>query len=231
MLQVEQELKRMIREAETRLPLLGGPSTPQLQAGGAAPLFAATTWTGEHIDLESCRGTKTWVAFFRHASCPMCLLRVNEMIQRYPAWAAPDFRIVGVFHSTPQRIAHNVGQLTPPFSLLSDPQLELYRQYGLRRAAAASFFRPATLSRWLKGYAAGYRNWRPDHDEPNDTVPGDFLIDADGTLRDVFYGRAMGEHIPFARVERWLGFTLPRPEDAAAGGEPERSYRELFGGE
>jgi hypothetical protein len=35
-------------------------------------------------------------------------------------------------------------------------------------------------------------------------LPGDFLIDEQGVLRDVFYGRDIAEHLPFERVEAFL---------------------------
>lgn len=53
-----------------------------IRAGQMAPTFEATTFRGEPIRFEQFRGEKVWLGFYRWASCPLCNLRVKEVIER-----------------------------------------------------------------------------------------------------------------------------------------------------
>ena len=177
-----------------------------LVPGGTAQPFEATCLNGEQLSLARLEGQRTWLTFFHFLECPVCLLRANEMIRRYPHWAAPDFQMVGVFHAGPDEVRQSLGERDIPFPVICDPGKELYCAYGLRRAtrSAMNNFRYK-----LKAIGAMFRGYRPARSTRNATVlPGDFLINETGKLHDVYYGRYMGDHISFGSVERWLGFKL-----------------------
>jgi peroxiredoxin len=183
-----------------------------VEPGASAPDFACIDWQGETIRLSELFAGRVWLAFFRYAACPMCNLRVQEMIDRCPAWAAPEFRILGVIHSPAEHVPQYMGRLRPPFPLLCDPGMGLYKLYGLREAKGWSVLHPGGLARHFQALLKGFKPGPVDSTFA--MVPADFLIGEGGVVEHIHYGRHPGDHIPFGEVERWLGFQLPSPRYA-----------------
>lgn len=172
----------------------------RLRAGEAAPKFQADVWTGARLDLARYRGRRLWLAFFRYASCPLCNLRVHEMIQRYGEFQRLGLELVAVFQSPKESIARYVGKQQPPFPLLADPEEELYRLYRLE-SSLGGFVTPRNLPSLAKALKLGFLPGRMEATVTR--VPADFLIDADGVIREAFYGERIGDHIPLETVLRF----------------------------
>ncbi|MFZ5697124.1 MAG: redoxin domain-containing protein [Pseudomonadota bacterium] len=65
-------------------------------------------------------GQKVWLAFFRYAGCPLCNLRVHQMIQRHDAWERQGLKIVASFQAPVEEVAANVGEQNAPFPIVCD---------------------------------------------------------------------------------------------------------------
>lgn len=170
-----------------------------LAIGQHAPDFSAQTWDGRTLHLaETLQRGKVWLAFFRYASCPLCNLRINDIIKRHDALHAQGVQVLAVFQSPPARVTEYVGKQAPPFPLLCDPTEALYGLYQLS-TSLAGFLHPKGV---VVAFQAARLGFLPGHMDGSKTrIPGDFLISPDGTLSDVFYGDTIADHIPFARVE------------------------------
>ena len=173
-------------------------SKEQLKTGQIAPGFAAKSYKGEDVTLDGYRGEKLWLAFFRYASCPLCNNRIHEIIQRFTEFERAGIRIAAVFQSPPERIAEYVGTQNPPFPLVSDPELELYGKYKIAENKWGMWY-PRVITTFFKAKKNGFGPG--PQDGPIATIPGDFLIDPEGLLWDVYYGKAISDHIPFKTVE------------------------------
>ena len=57
-----------------------------------APLFNVKDVFGRTIDLNDYRDSKVLIAFFRHAGCPFCNLRVHELSKAHQELKAKDLR-------------------------------------------------------------------------------------------------------------------------------------------
>ncbi len=181
----------------------------QLKPTDVAPSFTATTWQGETFALDDLRGHPVWLAFFRYAACPLCALRVHDLVERHDALLARGLKVVGVFQSPLDKVQKFVNQgQVPPFTVLADPERKLYPTYGLRSTWTA-YYNPGYLGRLRRSLKLGlFMEHSPDGDPY--TVPADFLIDPDGTIADAYYGRLIADHIPFERVDAFLE-RLPQP--------------------
>lgn len=172
----------------------------RLRVGESVPELSGVDWRGDAVQLASFRGRRVWLAFFRYASCPLCNLRVRDMIARHEALSASGVQVVAVFQSPAESVARYVGRQEPPFPLVCDPDEKLYARFGLE-ARLSAFVSPANLGRASQATAAGFL---PGTMEGTRTrIPADFLIDEEGVLADVYYGEIISDHIPFERVERF----------------------------
>ncbi|MCB9676920.1 MAG: AhpC/TSA family protein [Alphaproteobacteria bacterium] len=172
-----------------------------LAAGQLAPSFTAETFRGEPIALESFRGQKVWLGFYRWASCPLCNLRVSEVLERYAAFEEAGIQPIAVFQSSPGNIAKYVGAQDPPFPIIADPDMVLYEQYGVQVSWLGMLY-PRVMMRALRAATKGLL--RLDlGDGPLARVPADFLVDPEGLLYSAYYGSAISDHIPFDEIDRF----------------------------
>ncbi|MCG7908722.1 MAG: peroxiredoxin-like family protein [Candidatus Thiodiazotropha taylori] len=172
----------------------------QLKSRGRAPAFVTRDWQGNPIEPFGSHPGMTLLSFYRYASCPLCNLRIRELITKHQQFLNKGIRILAVFQSPLERIAHYVGSQSPPFPLIPDPDLNLYRLYGVE-SSWRGFARAWTLG-IPKVYRAVVANGFLPGSMENEIhrLPADFLIDQSGQLIDVYYGRDIGDHIPLERL-------------------------------
>jgi len=173
----------------------------RIEPGAQAPDFQARSWDGHDHALADFRGQKLWLAFFRYASCPLCNLRVRDIIKRWDELQAKGLSVLAVFQSPAASIAEYVGTQAPPFPLIADPDERLYQLYGLD-TSLAGFLSPRNLGRVTQALKAGFKPGRTEGSKTR--IPGDFLVDASGRVRDAYYGEVIADHIPFERVEAFI---------------------------
>lgn len=174
----------------------------RIVAGTVAPDFTATVYARDPLTLSALRGQKVWLAFFRYAGCPLCNLRVHQMIQRHADWAAKGLQIVAVFQAPVAEVADNVGEQNAPFPIVCDPDEKLYRLYGLE-ASLAGYLSPKNLPLIAEALKEGFTPGAMHGTKTR--LPADFLIDATGKVVETFYAGTIGDHIPFARVDAFVG--------------------------
>lgn len=168
----------------------------RLKIGMKAPNIELTDWKGRPFNLHEKSGKK-WVAFFRYASCPLCNLRVNEMIKRYEEITNNGLQIFTIFQSEPESVAKYVGQQEPPFLILCDPSEKAYVSYKLQ-ANLLGMISPKNMTQLMSALKSGFM---PGKMEGAITrIPADFIINENNNLIDVFYGTSIGDHIPINRV-------------------------------
>ena len=177
--------------------------TGHMQPGDAAPLFDATSVTGESVRLADCLEQPVWLAFFRFASCPLCNFRVHQLMAGWSRrFAHRRFRMIGVFQSPREKLDAYVMRHRPGFAVVADPAMGLYQLYGVEASLQKAF-----AGEVFKSLVGAVRVGLPivrSHDGPAFRIPADFLIEPGGTIHTAFYGRNMADHIPFETVESWL---------------------------
>ena len=173
----------------------------RLQANDLAPDLVASDFLGVPVDLPSLRGRKVMLSFYRYASCPLCNLRMRDLIRGYDAWAAQGLSMIAVFQSPASSISEHVGRQDAPFPIVADPAMALYRLYRVEQRWSAMFTPPVLLNA-ARAIAAGMLPGRVEG--PAHRVPADFLIREDGVIDLAYYGSDVGDHLPLDQLERWL---------------------------
>lgn len=174
--------------------------TRRLLPGQRAPVFRASDLNNQMIDLASQQGDKVLLCFFRYASCPLCNLRISELIREHDHLTEHGIRVLAVFQSPAEKLHQYVGRQAPPFAIIPDPQTRLYQRYGLE-SSWKGFFRAWTLGLPRVVKAVIGEGFLPGSMEGDiHRIPGDFLIDEQGVLLDVYYGVDIGDHMPLDRI-------------------------------
>lgn len=174
----------------------------RLQPGSPAPAFTTVDYQGNPVSLQALAGRKVLLSFYRYASCPFCNLRIHHLRQRSAEWQARGLDMVAVFQSPAASIRDYAVGETVEFAIVPDPELQLYRRYGVESswlAFAKSGLRAADLA---KATAKGFLPGKVEGDM--NRVPADFLIDEQGIVRVAFYGKDIGDHLDIRVVEDFL---------------------------
>jgi peroxiredoxin len=165
----------------------------QLSAGAAVPVRRLETITGQSLSIPAAAGT-THLQFRRFAGCPICSLHLRGYADRHEELADAGITEVVFFHSSAEALRGYQALL--PFAVIADPDKVAYREFGVETSVRA-VADPRAWSSAFRGYRAmlGHRN-DPEYAGVGSTdgtthlgLPADFLIDADGTVVALHYGR------------------------------------------
>lgn len=184
-------------------------SLSRLVIGMTAPAFTTRDAFGQPVQLNKEQDQKVLLSFYRYASCPLCNLRLHELLKHHTDWQAKGLRMIAVFESSPEHIHRYLDRHSAPFPIVPDPDQHLYRDYHVRPSWAA-FTRawilhfPMALRAVIgKGFLPGVM------DGDWSMVPADFLIGPGLHIADAFYGQHIGDHIPLERIEKFLDASPP----------------------
>lgn len=180
----------------------------RLNPGERAPDFAAKDIDGNEVRLEDYAGRRVWLSFFRYAACPLCSFRIHELLAKWEdRFAQHDFALLTVWQSVPDKLEEVRDRYHPPFTLVSDPDMELFRLYRVEAKLSGVFGKE--VLRGVRGArsigVSIVRKW----EGPATRIPADFLIDAQGTITTAFYGNNVAHQIPFEDVLEFLEKTPP----------------------
>ena len=172
---------------------------------------------GDQFRLSDFQGKRIMLSFFRDAACPFCNFRIYELTHKYTMWKRQNLEIVTLFSSPANEVREHVARHPRPFRMISDPDLEIYNQYGVEHSAMALLkallFR---MPRIARGIATG---GRPRPNPHVKLVPADFLIQEDGRIMDIWYGRNTSDHIPLQSVQSFINKgrkSRPKPKARVA---------------
>ena len=181
----------------------------RLNAPQTAPAFDLTDIYGKQVRLDDYRGKRVMLSFFRDAACPFCNLRVYELSHHYKDWQNQGLEIIAFFRSSPADIKHYVARHPRPFTIIGDEQLAIYSRYGVEHSLLGMV--RGIMLRMPRMMRALFNGFIPRMRGDQTLVPADFLIDEQGQIRVVYYGRDIGDHIPFGLIKSFVAAGHPDP--------------------
>ncbi|MFQ5448145.1 MAG: redoxin domain-containing protein [Saprospiraceae bacterium] len=174
----------------------------KIKPGKIAPPFTTLDLQGCEVDLESYRGRKVMLSFYRYAACPFCNLRINNLIKQHAAWQEKGLEMLAVFQSPKEKMMKYVGRQEAPFPIIADPKRALYRLYGLETSWWGLMKGLMRLSELRETLRKGFL--KLDIDGRMAMLPADFLINEDMEVVLAYYGRDIGDHLPVETIEQWI---------------------------
>jgi peroxiredoxin len=170
----------------------------RLKTGDPAPLLDAETLDGAAMRVPD--DSWTLLSFLRYASCPMCNLRVRELMLATSELEGRGITWVAVFHSPRERLVRHFDAAAQRH-IVADPRRLLYATYGIEqswRGLFVSMFIPSFYTRFVRASVLGY--WGGAIDASFRSMPADFLVSPDGVIRQLHYGKHLGDHLPLSAL-------------------------------
>jgi thioredoxin-dependent peroxiredoxin len=154
---------------------------------------------GSMFDLDTLKGKPFMLSFFRFASCPFCNLRMHELVTKFDQ-LPEGFTIVAVFDSPLDNLQRHADRHHAPFPILADENGDYYRRYDIEHSVLGvlkgMIFRMPTLMYGMFG-----KGYVPLRIKGSMTImPADFLVDRHGIIREAWYGKDEGDHVPLERI-------------------------------
>lgn len=175
----------------------------KLKLNTRAPHFSQDDVFERTIDLETYRGKKVLVAFFRHAGCPFCNLRVHNLMKVHEDLKEQGLEMIFFFESKKDIILRSTfHQEISPIPLISDPEKQWYDAYGLESSGLKSAvghvtsFVGTAIQAKLKGLPM-----HPMADgESINTIPAEFLLDESLIIRELHYSQRLTDRMKMEAI-------------------------------
>lgn len=162
--------------------------------------FEISDFDGKSIRLSEIKSKKILLSFYRYAACPLCNLRIHELIKRYPEYRQRGLYVLAFFESSRESMADYVGKQETPFPLIPDPERRIYKLYGVEHSIW-KYIKGIFNGRLIEAIKSGFHIGKMENQKT--LVPADFLIE-DGVIRQTYYGKDISDHIPFQEIENFI---------------------------
>tara|TARA_B100000902_G_scaffold98955_1_gene101373 strand:+ start:172 stop:702 length:531 start_codon:yes stop_codon:yes gene_type:complete len=152
----------------------------------------------QKFELKNHLGKKILLTFYRFAACPMCNLRINELIKNYYEFGN-NFVHVAIFDSKLDNLKRFTSKHNAPFPILADEKYEYFKKYDVERSVLKFIWSQIMrANRQLKAMLKGYI---PIAFKGHlTTLPLDILINEKGEVEKVKYAKDLSDHIPIADI-------------------------------
>lgn len=171
----------------------------RLQGNKLAPNFVTKFINDKEFNLSTIRAKPLMLSFFRYASCPLCNLRVHELIQNYDKLKY-QLDIVLIFQSPSSKIDEYVIKDVMPYDIIANPDKNLYRLYGVESSWFG--FAKAWILKLPQVFKAIFKyNYIPGTIEGEiHRIPADFIIGTDNKILKAYYGKDIGDHLDLSEI-------------------------------
>src|SRR6187402_3606880 len=153
-----------------------------LALNATAPVFNLKDIFDRMIDLNTYKDKRILIAFFRHAGCPFCNLRVHALTKVQEEFKSKGLEMIFFFESKEQVLLRSIfHKEVSPIPLIADPTKEWYKAYGLEESLGKSVKSHITsfVQTTLKAKQAGLPIHLMESGESFSTIPAEFLVDKD----------------------------------------------------
>jgi len=172
----------------------------KLRILSSAPGISTTDVYGQSFSLSSLKGSKVLLSFMRFAGCPVCNLRVHELLKQSEAFAKKNIKVVLVYESSRENMLAYLQEDKFPITFLTDPENTFYKAYGVEKSWSkflSSFFNGA-LAKVIKGQKLFVK--KPSNDGSVNRMGADFLLDENGKISIAHYANFMGDDLPIQTI-------------------------------
>jgi peroxiredoxin Q/BCP len=102
-----------------------------LEVGKKAPDFTLLDENGEKVKLSQFKGKRVVVFFYPKAMTPGCTREACDFRDEVDAFEKQDVAVLGISKDTPEAQRKFKEKYQLPFPLLSDPDLEVQKAWGV----------------------------------------------------------------------------------------------------
>lgn len=168
-----------------------------------SPVFIAEDIESNMIDLQrELQDSRVFLTFMRHVSCPVSNYRSYELYKRYPEFEKRRIKVIAIYESRRENLLVYRSRFKLPYTIISDNSTRLFNTFGVESSTWRT-----TKSRLLGEVKEKKRLGKElfdgltlERDGDNNRMPADFMIEKDGTISVMHFGKNIGDHMPLEKV-------------------------------
>lgn len=175
-----------------------------IQKHVTAPLFVLEDIYGRTIKLADYADRKVMIAFFRHAGCPFCNLRVHALSKIHQDLQAKGMEMIFFFESKAEIILRSTfHKEVSPIPIISDPQKVWYNAYGLEDNSYKSTVGHLGnfIQTFIKARSLEVPTQLPSDGESYSTMPAEFLLDRGLVVKDFYYSQRLSDRMNLLTIK------------------------------
>ncbi|TNE71514.1 redoxin domain-containing protein [bacterium] len=169
-----------------------------LKVNALAPTIDAIDIFERRVRLRDFWGKRVLVAFFRHAGCPFCNVRVHRLQAKHEELKALGLEMIFFFESDKKTLLGNqFHRSVSPIPIIADPEKHWYDMYGIEtnlmksaKSHVTSLF-PNAIKALLNGLPVHYMSGN----ESISTIPAEFLLDEYGMVKQLLYSNSLTDRM------------------------------------
>jgi thioredoxin-dependent peroxiredoxin len=164
----------------------------RLSIGMKAPNFTYDSVTEQSLDFyKTSKGKKAVLFFLRYAGCPVCQLKIRDILRDYRDFKAAGLEVFVILQSVPSTVREALAGATVPFSIVCDGDGKLFELYGVSAGNIFQYLAPSVIVKAIKAARAGIKHGKKEGNEMQ--LPAVFIVNTAGTIDYAYYGMNIGD--------------------------------------
>ena len=164
----------------------------KLTKGDAAPdVEFDTPWKAKNFLHKACGNNPGVLIFLRYQGCPVCRMEMARLKSRIGLFEKKHAKVFVFLQSRPETVANLSAEDDWPFTIVCDPDGDIFRTYGVAPGGIFKYLHPAGLVAAIKATVLGFRHGKFEGHETQ--LPAVFITDAEQTIQFAYYGNTISD--------------------------------------
>lgn len=164
----------------------------KLKPGDKAPDFRYDSpWKSDQVFYETIGNRPAAVVFLRYFGCPVCRMEMVDLKKKIELFDQKKATVFVVLQSPPATIASLCEQEDWPFTIVCDPDADVFKLYHVEPGGVFKYLHPAGLIAAIKATFRGFAHGRFEGKETQ--LPAAFIVAADQTIAFSYYGKHVSD--------------------------------------
>jgi peroxiredoxin len=163
-----------------------------MKIGEIAPKFEFIGQGGKQVNFPGdFQGKWLGLIFLRHLGCPLCMEKLNELIENHRKYIDQGLELFVVVQSTDKRVQDYIQKKGVKFFMVPSHDRKVYDLFGVAKGGLGAFLAPAVTVATIRATFKGNFHGPFEGDELQ--KPAAFIIDPEGKLAFVEYGKNIAD--------------------------------------
>jgi len=164
----------------------------KLTTGMTAPNFTFDTISKRPLDFyKTASGKKSVIFFLRYMGCPICQLKIGELLRDHEEFRAAGLQVFVALQSTPASVKEGLAGFQVPFTVICDPEEKIFALYGVAPGNLFGYLAPPVIMKAMKASRSGFKHGKKEGKEMQ--LPAVFIVEGDGKIGYAYYGKNIGD--------------------------------------
>jgi peroxiredoxin len=164
----------------------------ELSMGNKTPNFDFNTpWNNSLNFYKEIDSKDAILIFLRYLGCPVCQMEMASIKRDIDIINGKNVSIFVVLQSSPDMVASACNKEDWPFTIICDPEAEIFQLYCVEAGGIFKYLHPEGLIAAIKAIIKGHKHGKFEGRETQ--LPASFVISKDKLIKYSYYGKRIND--------------------------------------